>query len=170
MIQRGMGHQLWVRFCLVDLQVSMCTVADALIPRLCSRDVNIAVPPQHLQGISVRGWNERISGKSEFKWESSQKSYASGSQRMQSHHKMSEKFVTIGSPFLIVRVLLAMLQKEFMIMFIYLFFITFISVHVLSACLSVPHMCKLPREARRGCRMPWTWSYRLWTVMGGVGC
>lgn len=40
------------------------------------------------------------------------KSYASGSQRMQSHHKMSEKFVTTGSPFLIVGVLLAMIQKK----------------------------------------------------------
>lgn len=54
------------------------------------------------------------------------KSYASGSQRMQSHHKMSEKFVTVGSPFLVVGVLLAVLQKEFMIAFIYLLFLFYL--------------------------------------------
>lgn len=58
---------------------------------------------------------------------------------MQSHHKMSEKFITIGSPFLIVGVLLAMLQKKFM-MFIYLFFIIFI----LSLCIFCPHVCLCP--------------------------
>lgn len=59
---------------------------------------------------------------------------------MQSHHKMSEKFVTIGSPFLIVGVLLAMLQKEFMIAFICLFFIIFI----LSLCMFCLHVCLCP--------------------------
>lgn len=56
---------------------------------------------------------------------------------MQSHHKMSEKSATPGSPFLIVGVLLATLQKEFMIAFIYLFFIIFI----LSLCMFCLHVC-----------------------------
>lgn len=70
------------------------------------------------------------------------KNYASGNQRMQSHHKMSEKFVTIGSPFLVVGVLLAMLQKEFMIAFIYLFLLFLFYLCACFVCMFVcaPHV------------------------------
>lgn len=41
---------------------------------------------------------------------------------------------------------------------IFFYLLIFTCVGILSACMSVHHMCAMTREARRECQIPWDWS------------